>query len=106
MADAGDDGNCRIENGAGDDFFVEGPEIFHGTTAAREDKDVCKLALVEEAKSANDFLGGAIALNAHGKHGDVHVVKAALENANDVANGGAFGRSDESDAARKDRQRL
>src|SRR5256885_14779800 len=36
----------------------------------------------------------------------MHVVKTAAQDANDVANGGASGRSDESDAARKNRQRF
>src|SRR5437667_8485385 len=35
VADAGDDGNFRIEDGAGDDLFVEGPEILDGAAAAR-----------------------------------------------------------------------
>jgi len=40
VADAGDHGNFRSEDSARDYFFVEGPQIFHGAAAAREDQHV------------------------------------------------------------------
>src|SRR5579859_3967813 len=97
VADAGDDGNFRIEDGAGDDLFVEGPQIFDGAAAARDDENVDKFSLIEKSQRTDNFLGGAFSLNAHGKNGEMHVVKTAAQNADDVANGGAFGRSDKSD---------
>jgi len=34
VADAGDDGNARVRDGAGEDFLVEFPEVFEGAAAA------------------------------------------------------------------------
>src|SRR5262249_54300973 len=69
VADTGNDGDFRIEDGAGDDFFVEGPEIFHGTAAAREDQDIRELSLIEKPERPDDFFGGAFALHANWKNG-------------------------------------
>ena len=55
---------------------------------------------------ADDFGGGAIALHADGIEREVGVVKTAPKNANYVADGGAGRRSDEADAAWKERERL
>ena len=40
VADAGDDGDAGSGDGAGDDFFVEGPEVFQRPPAAGEEDDV------------------------------------------------------------------
>src|SRR2546430_1108689 len=101
VADAGDDGNFRIEDGAGDNLFVEGPEVFDGAAAAREHQDVDKFSLIEKSQRTDNFLGGAISLHAHGENGEMHVVKTAAQDANDIADGGTFGRGNETDAAWK-----
>src|SRR5438045_4713989 len=81
VADSGDYGNLRIENGAGDDFFVEGPQVFEGATAAGENQHVHELFCIEELHRFDDFLSGAFALHAHGKHGEMDVGKTAREDA-------------------------
>src|SRR5262249_9643120 len=91
VADAGNDRNFALENRACNDFFVEGPKIFHRTAATSEDQNVNEFSLIEKSQCADNFFSGAVALHTHGKQRDVHVVKAALQNANDVANGGALG---------------
>ena len=77
MADTGDDGNFGIKNRASDDFFVEGPEVFDGAAAARENQNVNKLSLIEKPERTDDFFRGAFALHAHGENGQIHVVKTA-----------------------------
>src|SRR5215813_660817 len=49
VADTGDDGNFRIENGTSDDLFVEGPEILHRAAAAGENQDIDKFSLIEKS---------------------------------------------------------
>src|SRR5256886_10071786 len=99
VADAGDHGNFRIEDGAGDDFFVEGPEIFDGAAAARKDQNVNKFSLIEKSQRTDNFLGGAFSLHAHGENGEMHIVKTAAQDADDITDGGAFGRGGEADTA-------
>ena len=106
VAYAGDHRDFGGGDCAGDDFFVEGPEIFEGATATGDDQDVNRLLAVEELDGADDFRGGAIALHANGIESELHVVEAAAENADNVADGGTGGRGDEADAAREDRQGL
>jgi hypothetical protein len=55
---------------------------------------------------ANDFRGGAIALDAHGVDGEVHIAEAAAQDAHHIADGSAARRSDQADAAGEKRQRL
>src|SRR4029077_5307349 len=93
-------------DGAGDFFFVEGPEIFERATATREDQNVDHLAAIEELQRADDFRGGAFALDAHGINGEVHIAKAAAQDAHHVADRGAARRSDQADAAGEKRQRF
>src|SRR5256885_7797847 len=99
VADAGDDGNFRIEDSAGDNFFVEGPQVFDGAATAREDQDVDKFSLIEKSQRTDNFLGGAFSLHAHRENGEMQVVKTAAKDADDVADGGALRRGDKSDAA-------
>src|SRR5690349_22218380 len=48
VADAGDDRNLRLGDGAGDDFFIESPQIFERTAAANEHEHVHELFGVKE----------------------------------------------------------
>src|SRR5882762_3395896 len=106
VADAGDHGNFRSEDGARDDFFVEGPQILHGAAAAREDEHVHDSSGVEKFQGFDDFLGGAFALHAHGINSQMYVRETPRENTHDVAHSGAARRRDNADAAGKKRQRL
>src|SRR4029077_16939375 len=99
MAHAGDDGNFGSSDGAGERFFVEGPKIFHGTAATRKNQNVHKFFLIEEFQRFDDFRGGAFALDAHRKNRQVHIVKAAAQDADDVADGGSPRRGDQAHGA-------
>src|SRR6266704_2056668 len=106
VADPGDDGNLGSEDSARDDVFVEGPQIFHGAAAAREDEHVNEFRFIEKLQRLDNFFGGAFALHAHGNNHQMDVRNATREDARDVANGGALWRSDDADAAGEKRQRL
>ncbi len=106
VADAGDYGNFRSEDGAREFFFVEGPEIFEGAAAAGEDEHIDHSAAIEELYGAHNFRGGAVALDAHGIDREVHVAKAAAQDAHHIANRSAAWRRDQPDAVRQKRQRL
>ena len=95
-------GISRGGDSAGNDFLVEGPEIFERAAATGDDQDVNRLLAVEELHGTDDFCGGAISLHANGIKSELHIVEAAAENADDVADSGTGGGSDEPDAARKD----
>jgi len=81
VADAGDDGNFRIENGAGDNLFVEGPEIFDGNHRPRARIRTSTSFLIEKSQRTDNFFGGTFSLHAHGENGEMHVVKTATQNA-------------------------
>src|SRR5205085_2980890 len=106
VADARDNRNLRIEDGSGDDFFIKDPQIFERAAAANEHQHVDELFGIEELQRLDDFLGGAFALHAHGKNGEMDIGKASPEDAHDVAHGGSARRSDEADAAGEKRQGL
>ena len=99
-------GIVECGDGARHDFFVERPQIFERAAAASEDQHIDSLLTIEKLHGADDFRGGAIALDAHGIQRQMHVVEAAAQDAHDVADGRARRRSDEADAAREHRQRL
>src|SRR5690348_926982 len=106
VANAGDNGDARIENCAGDDFFVERPKIFERTSAARKNEHVREILLVEKFQGFDDFARGFFSLDAHGIERYADIVEAAAEDAHNVANRGPFGRSDQTDAAGKQGQRF
>ena len=89
MADAGDDGNRAGDNGASDGLFVKSPQVFQRAAAARQDQNVGKLLAVEIADGLHDFAGSAIALHADGIKHNVQVGEAPLQDAHNVADGGA-----------------
>src|SRR6266404_3931122 len=93
-------------DGADNFFFVEGPEIFERAAAARDDQHVYDFAAIEELNGANDLRGGAVALDAHGIKGQVHIAEASAQDAHHVSDGRAAWRGDEADAAGEKRQRL
>src|SRR5260370_7344171 len=99
MADAGDHRNFGSKDRAGDDFFIEGPQILEGAAAAREDEHVDESPLIEKFQRFDDFFGGAFALHAHGKKHEMDIGKAAREDPHHVADGGALGSTADSDTA-------
>ena len=61
-------------------------------SAPREDQDIGGLLAVEVTHGLNDFAGGAFALDANGIKHDVQIGEPALQNVDDVADGGALRR--------------
>src|SRR6266568_5243656 len=55
VPDAGDNGNLGVGDGACDDLFVEGPQIFERAAAADEHQHVHELFGVEEFQGFDDF---------------------------------------------------
>src|SRR5260370_23018772 len=106
VADTGDYGYFRSEDGGGDFFFIESPEIFERATAAGEDQNVDHAPAIEELHGTHDFRGCALALHAHGIDGEMHMPKAPAQDAHHVADGGAAWVRDQPDAARLKRQPL
>ena len=89
---AGDYRDHRFENRARDDFFIEGPQIFERAAAARENQHFREFHAIEVAQGRDDVSGGAVSLHAHGIKLHMQIGEAALQNAQDVANGRAGGR--------------
>jgi hypothetical protein len=87
VADAGDYGDFGGGDGAGNFFFVEGPEIFEGAAAAGQNEHVYHFSAIEELQGADDVRGCAIALYAHRIECQVHIAKAAAQYADYVADG-------------------
>src|SRR5439155_7025696 len=106
VADPGDHGDFGSEDSAGDDFFVESPQIFHGAAAAREDEHVNEFRFIEKLQRLDDFFGGAFALHAHGIEHQMDIGKAARANPSHRAEHRARWLTDYSDAAGKKRQRF
>src|SRR5207253_2626871 len=90
VADAGDDRDFGSEDGARDDFFVEGPQIFHGAAAAREDEHVDEFPSIEKLQGLNDFFGRAFALHAHRKKYEMDIGEAPREDARNVTDSSAL----------------
>ncbi len=95
VADGADDGEAGVEDGAGDFFFVEGPEVFEAAAAAGDEDEVEGVLrvgggpVVEGADGAGDFLGGSSSLDAAGGEEDFEGGLAAFDDVEDVAQGGA-----------------
>src|SRR5438552_18597862 len=66
VTDAGDDRDLGRGDGAGKDFFVEFPQVFERTTAAREENQLGDREAVDVRERLRDLRGDAGAL-----HGDV-----------------------------------
>src|SRR5205809_537070 len=61
-----DDGDPAIEDGAGHDFFVEGPQVFQAPAAAARDDDVDTGQEVHRSQRGGDLRRGALPLHGHG----------------------------------------
>ncbi len=96
-------GECG--NGARDGFFVERPEIFERTAAARDDSDLRPASAAEVFEAAANVFDGAGALHTRGEEADVKSREAARKDFDEIANDGAFGRGHDADAEGKARQR-
>ena len=52
MTDAADNRYLAIKNGACDDFFIEGPQVFQRAAAARDDQHIAVAAFISEPDRA------------------------------------------------------
>jgi hypothetical protein len=96
VADSGDNRQRRFKDGTRDDLFVESPQILKASSTPG-DEDKIKAAggfqtrgpVIQQAESAGDFLGGPGALNAATRERNFQRRLTALDDVQDVANGGA-----------------
>ena len=86
MADTGDHRYARGDDGSGDDFLVERPQILHGAAAAADEDYVRPAVLIQTADGLNNFLRRARALHRAGGQQHAHVGIAPPGNADDIAN--------------------
>src|SRR5262249_6030550 len=86
-------------------LFVERPEVFERSAAAREDDDLYARHSRQLTQSLRDLGGGAVALHAGRADDDVHVRVASAQDLDDIAHGGAVERRDDADFPRQERQR-
>ena len=84
-------GNARGDDGAGDSFFIEGPQVFQRAAAASHDDEVGPIGSAEVFEAGADLLAGAFALHEGGENANVQSREAALEDLQHVANHGAGG---------------
>jgi hypothetical protein len=103
MANGGNHGQRGMKDGAGDDFFVEGPKVFQAAAATGEENGVKRCGglsgpLVEQSNSAGDIGGGTGTLDGAGHENDFNVGIAALHDMNHIADGGAGRGGDKTDA--------
>ncbi len=93
-------------NRASDGFLVEGPKIFERAAAAGENHHIGEFGAIEIAQARDDFAGRSFALHFYGIELHVNICEAALEDAENISNRRASGRSDDADAAGQNGQRL
>ena len=104
MADGGDDGQAGADDGAGEGFVVEAGEVFKGASATGDKDEVDTVWMAVEPADARGDRGWALcALHDGGVDEQVEATVAAAYDVNDVAQGGARGRSDDADAVREGR---
>ncbi len=106
MADGGDDRQVGGGNGFGEEFAIEGCQVFERSPAARDDDDVNQAGAVEMRDAGGDFGCGCFSLNDGGIEEDMEAGVAAADDIEEVADDSAGGRGDDADAVRKGRQRL
>ena len=104
MSHGGDGGHAARGQGAGDDFFVEGPEVFEAAATAGDDEEIDLLPGAEGGDGFGDFLRGAGALDADAPNEDADAGGTALEDAEHVLQHGALQGCDHADDFREDGQ--
>lgn len=90
VADGGDCRDAGPGEGAGDDFFVEGPEVFEGAAPAGDDDDVDEVEGVELVDGGGNLGGGTVALDANGVDDDVAEMPAG-DDVEEIPDRGAGG---------------
>ena len=85
VTDGGDQRDAAAFDGAGDHFFIKGPEIFQAAAATANDDDVHILGLVKIVDGAGDTGRGGRSLNRHGRDEDLPIGKAPGEHLEHIA---------------------
>ena len=92
MAHPADNRDPAGENGPGDDFLVEGPEVFERAPAPGDDEGIDPpqgfAVPVDVPNRPGDFLGSPLALDPDGMHGDPDAGEPAADGMKNVADGG------------------
>ena len=99
-------GISEMEDGFGEEFGIEGGEIFERAAAARDDDDIHGAGAIEIRDAGGDFSSGGFALHQRRVEQDVQAGVAAADDVDEVANDGAGGRGDDADAVRECGERL
>ena len=100
VADGRDHRHRAGGNRPGDDFLVEGPQVFDRAAAASGDDDIHAGHGADQPQSARNLAGRALALHARGRNHQVRVGIAAPQHPDDVAQRRAVARGDDADAPR------
>src|SRR5438067_11551993 len=105
VSDGRNDGDLTTGDGARDDFFVEGPEIFDRSAAPSNDDDVDSRDETDGAYSNTDLERGVFALHTDRPSHQVYVGVLSAEHFDDVANCGALERGRDPDVPGQPGQR-
>lgn len=88
-------------DGAGDDFFVERPEIFNAASSATNDEKIDGRVFLKLIDGGSDFLGGAFALDFDGQQIKPHPGGATGEDGEHILQSSAGGGGHEADGLGK-----
>src|SRR5262249_8322860 len=89
---------------AGDDFFVERPQVLEAAAAAADDQNVGGLPFVHRVDRRGDLARGGVALNGHRKNTDMRRIETASDHVENIAKRRAVDRRDDADTSRQKRQ--
>jgi len=105
VSDAADDRDARFEHRAGEDLFVEGPQVLDRAATAAHDQDIDFGVRIRGRNRRGDLLGGAGALYRRRVQNDRKTGETARQRGQDVAQCGSYGRCDDTQRQRKGRDR-
>ncbi len=105
VSDAADDRDARFEYRAGEDFFVEGPQVLDRAATAAHDQDIDFGVSIRGRNRRGDLVGGAGALYRRRVQDDRKTRETARQRGQDVAQCGGYGRCDDTQRQRKGRER-
>ena len=108
VADGADDRNGRVKNGARHDFFVELPQVFNASPAARDHNQVDGFPPLVRSRQfldrSGNLRGRADSLHAHRIDEYLHIWRPPPQDIEHVADRRAARRSDDADPFREFRQ--
>src|SRR5258707_2887850 len=106
MADGRDHRNRRVADRARHSLFIESPKVFDRAAAAPYDHYIdpvvvtpARVMFIEKFDRANDLVRRVFALHASRREQNMNAARPSRNYVDDVANGGAGGRSDDANAS-------